>query len=60
LLLKVQRWKIKNPHKVKEKDINIEIPVGGFASQGGTQVVPVAETAPVASAAKEVEQEVKS
>ena len=46
-------------HIGEGKDINIEIPVGGFASQGGTQVVPVAETAPVASAAKEVEQEAK-
>ena len=46
-------------HIGEGKDINIEIPVGGFASQGGTQVVPVAENAPVASAAKEVEQEAK-
>lgn len=46
-------------HIGEGKDINIEIPVGGFASQGGAQVVPVAENAPVASAAKEVEQEAK-
>lgn len=46
-------------HIGEGKDINIEIPVGGFASQGGTQVVPVAENAPVASATKEVEQEAK-
>lgn len=46
-------------HIGEGKDINIEIPVGGFASQGGTQVVPVAENTPVASAAKEVEQEAK-
>lgn len=38
-------------HIGEGKDINIEIPVGGFASQGGAQVVPVAENAP---AAKEV------
>lgn len=44
-------------HIGEGKDINIEIPVGGFASQGGAQVVPVTETAPVA--AKEVEQEAK-
>lgn len=43
-------------HIGEGKDINIEIPVGGFASQGGTQVVPVAENT---SAAKEVEQEAK-
>lgn len=46
-------------HIGEGKDINIEIPVGGFASQGGAQVVPVAENAPVASAAKEIEQEAK-
>lgn len=46
-------------HIGEGKDINIEIPVGGFASQGGAQVVPVAENAPVASAAKEVKQEAK-
>ena len=44
-------------HIGEGKDINIEIPVGGFASQGRAQVVPVTETAPVA--AKEVEQEAK-
>lgn len=43
-------------HIGEGKDINIEIPVGGFASQGGAQVVPVAENT---SAAKEVEQEAK-
>lgn len=46
-------------HIGEGKDINIEIPVGGFASQGGTQVVPVAENASVAPATKEVEQEAK-
>lgn len=46
-------------HIGEGKDINIEIPVGGFASQGGAQVVPVAENTPVASAAKEVKQEAK-
>lgn len=30
-------------HIGEGKDINIEIPVGAFASQGGTQVVPVSE-----------------
>ena len=35
-------------HIGEGKDINIEIPVGAFASQGGAQVVPVAENAPVA------------
>lgn len=43
-------------HIGEGKDINIEIPVGGFASQGGAQVVPVAENAP---AAKEVVGEAK-
>lgn len=43
-------------HIGEGKDINIEIPVGAFASQGGAQVVPVAENAPVS---KEVEQEAK-
>ncbi|MBN9649025.1 MULTISPECIES: D-proline reductase (dithiol) proprotein PrdA [Clostridia] len=46
-------------HIGEGKDINIEIPVGGFASQGGAQVVPVGENASVASAAKEVEKEAK-
>lgn len=46
-------------HIGEGKDINIEIPVGGFASQGGAQVVPVAENVPVASEAKEMEQEAK-
>lgn len=46
-------------HIGEGKDINIEIPVGGFASQGGAQVVPVGENASVASAAKEVEKETK-
>ena len=46
-------------HIGEGKDINIEIPVGGFASQGGTQVVPVSETASVVAPAKEVEQEAK-
>lgn len=45
-------------HIGEGKDINIEIPVGGFASQGGTQVVPVAETAPVV-ASNEVQQEAR-
>ena len=36
-------------HIGEGKDINIEIPVGGFAAQGGAQVVPVAETAAVNS-----------
>lgn len=44
-------------HIGEGKDINIEIPVGGFASQGGAQVVPVSESASVAT--KEVEQEAK-
>lgn len=44
-------------HIGEGKDINIEIPVGGFASQGGAQVVPVAEN--TSDAAKEVEQEAK-
>ena len=43
-------------HIGEGKDINIEIPVGAFASQGGAQVVPVAENVPVS---KEVEQEAK-
>ena len=46
-------------HIGEGKDINIEIPVGGFASQGGAQVVPVSESTSVAPAAKEVEQEAK-
>ncbi|WP_148558566.1 D-proline reductase (dithiol) proprotein PrdA [Terrisporobacter glycolicus] len=46
-------------HIGEGKDINIEIPVGGFASQGGAQVVPVGENTSVASAAKEVEKEAK-
>jgi len=46
-------------HIGEGKDINIEIPVGGFASQGGAQVVPVGENASVASGAKEVEKEAK-
>lgn len=46
-------------HIGEGKDINIEIPVGGFASQGGAQVVPVAENTSVAPAAKEVEKEAK-
>jgi len=46
-------------HIGEGKDINIEIPVGGFASQGGAQVVPVGENASVAPAAKEVEKEAK-
>ncbi|MEG0051296.1 MAG: D-proline reductase (dithiol) proprotein PrdA [Terrisporobacter sp.] len=45
-------------HIGEGKDINIEIPVGGFSSLGGTQVVPVPEAA-VVPAAKEVEQEAK-
>lgn len=40
-------------HIGEGKDINIEIPVGGFASQGGAQVVPVGENASVVPAAKE-------
>ena len=43
-------------HIGEGKDINIEIPVGAFASQGGAQVVPVAENAPVS---KEVVGEAK-
>lgn len=46
-------------HIGEGKDINIEIPVGGFASQGGSQVVPVGENASVAPAVKEVEKEAK-
>ena len=46
-------------HIGEGKDINIEIPVGGFASQGGAQVVPVGENASVAPAVKEVEKEAK-
>lgn len=47
-------------HIGEGKDINIEIPVGGFASQGGAQVVPVAESTSVdAPAAKEVVGEAK-
>lgn len=46
-------------HIGEGKDINIEIPVGGFASQGGAQIVPVSESTSVAPAAKEVEQEAK-
>lgn len=44
-------------HIGEGKDINIEIPVGGFASQGGAQIVPVSESTSVAT--KEVEQEAK-
>ena len=40
-------------HIGEGKDINIEIPVGAFASQGGAQVVPVAENAPVAVPSKD-------
>ena len=43
-------------HIGEGKDINIEIPVGVFTSQGGAQVVPVTENA---SVSKEVEQESK-
>lgn len=47
-------------HIGEGKDINIEIPVGAFASQGGAQVVPVAENAPVAvPSTKEVVGEAK-
>lgn len=46
-------------HIGEGKDINIEIPVGGFASQGGAQVVPVGENASVTPAVKEVEKEAK-
>lgn len=47
-------------HIGEGKDINIEIPVGGFASQGGAQVVPVAENTSIDShAAKEVVGEAK-
>lgn len=46
-------------HIGEGKDINIEIPVGGFASQGGAQVVPVAENTSTEFAAKEVEKEAK-
>ncbi len=47
-------------HIGEGKDINIEIPVGGFASQGGAQVVPVDESTSVdAPAAKEVVGEAK-
>lgn len=47
-------------HIGEGKDINIEIPVGGFASQGGAQVVPVDEITSVdAPAAKEVVGEAK-
>ena len=45
-------------HIGEGKDINIEIPVGAFASQGGAQVVPVAENAPTPST-KEVVGEAK-
>ena len=45
-------------HIGEGKDINIEIPVGGFASTGGTQVVPVQESV-AAPQAKEVVAEVK-
>lgn len=45
-------------HIGEGKDINIEIPVGAFASQGGAQVVPVAENAPT-PATKEVVGEAK-
>lgn len=45
-------------HIGEGKDINIEIPVGVFASQGGAQVVPVAENAS-APATKEVVGEAK-
>lgn len=45
-------------HIGEGKDINIEIPVGGFAN-AGTTVVPVAEAANAPVAAKEVEQEAK-
>lgn len=40
-------------HIGEGKDINIEIPVGGFASQGGTQVVPVVENDSAVSSTKE-------
>ena len=46
-------------HIGEGKDINIEIPVGGLSSVGGTQVVPVQEAADVTPASKEVEQEAK-
>ena len=47
-------------HIGEGKDITIEIPVGAFASQGGAQVVPVAENAPVAvPSTKEVVGEAK-
>lgn len=47
-------------HIGEGKDINIEIPVGGFAFQGGAQVVPVAESTSVdAPVAKEVIGEAK-
>lgn len=45
-------------HIGEGKDINIEIPVGAFASQGGAQVVPVTENAS-APATKEVVGEAK-
>ena len=46
-------------HIGEGKDINIEIPVGGLSSVGGTQVVPVQEAADVTPASKEVEREAK-
>ena len=46
-------------HIGEGKDINIEIPVGGLSSVGGTQVVPVQEATDVTPASKEVEQEAK-
>ncbi len=46
-------------HIGEGKDINIEIPVGGFASQGGAQVVPVAETTDAKAVVAEKSQEAK-
>ena len=48
-------------HIGEGKDINIEIPVGGLSSTGGTQVVPVAQevAAPATKEVVEVEQEAK-
>ena len=46
-------------HIGEGKDINIEIPVGGFAAQGGAQVVPVAENSSIVTSSKEIEKEAK-
>lgn len=46
-------------HIGEGKDINIEIPVGGFSCQGGSQVVPAIENNQVNTHSDKIEQESK-